>query len=54
MIVANSPAAIGADKSSVQIKIPNSPWLEIQNAAKSTIANKVIRLIEALRRAKLK
>jgi phosphopantothenoylcysteine decarboxylase/phosphopantothenate--cysteine ligase len=54
MIVANLPAAIGADKSNVQIKIPNSPWLEIQNAAKSTAANKIIRLVEKLHRAELK
>jgi phosphopantothenoylcysteine synthetase/decarboxylase len=54
MIIANSPASIGADKSNVQIKIPNSQWLEIRNAAKSAIANKIIRLIEKLHHAKLK
>ena len=54
MIIANSPASIGADKSNVQIKIPNSQWLEIQNAAKSAIANNIIRLIEKLHHAKLK
>ena len=54
MIVANSPAAIGADKSNVQIKIPNSSWLKIQNATKSATANKIIRLIEKLYKAKLK
>jgi phosphopantothenoylcysteine decarboxylase/phosphopantothenate--cysteine ligase len=54
MIVVNSPAAIGADKSNVQIKIQNSTWLEIQNAAKSTTANKIIRLVEKLHEAKLK
>ncbi len=48
MIVANSPAAIGADKSNIQIKIPNSAWLKTQNAAKSATANKIIRLIEKL------
>ena len=54
MIIANSPASIGADKSNVQIKTPNSQWLEIRNAAKSAIANKIIRLIEKLHHAKLK
>ena len=54
MIVANSPAAIGADKSSVQIKIPNSSWLKIENATKSATANKIIRLVEKLHRAGLK
>ena len=48
VIVANSPAAIGADKANFQIKIPDSPWLDIRNAAKSTTANKIIRLIEGL------
>jgi phosphopantothenoylcysteine decarboxylase/phosphopantothenate--cysteine ligase len=54
MIVANSPAAIGADKSNVQIKIPHSQWLEIQNAGKYATANKIIRLVEKLHKAKLK
>jgi len=54
IIVANSPAAIGADKSNVQIKIPNSSWLKIQNATKSATANKIIRLVEKLHRAGLK
>ncbi len=48
MIVANSPAAIGADKSNAQIKTTNSSWLKIQNATKSTTANKIIRLVEKL------
>jgi phosphopantothenoylcysteine decarboxylase/phosphopantothenate--cysteine ligase len=52
MIAANTPAAIGADRSNVQIKISNSQWLKIQNAKKSAIANKIIRLIEKLHRAK--
>jgi len=54
MIVANSPAAIGADKSNIQIKIPNSSWLEFQNATKSTAANKIIHLAEKLYLAGLK
>jgi len=48
MIVANSPAAIGADKSNVQIKILNSSWIKIVNSTKSSTANKIIRLIEKL------
>lgn len=48
MIVANTPAAIGADKSSVQIKTRNMPWLKIQNATKSATASKIIRLAEKL------
>lgn len=54
MIVANSPAAIGADKSNVKIKTTNSTWLEIQNATKSTTANKIIRLVEKLHLTELK
>jgi phosphopantothenoylcysteine decarboxylase/phosphopantothenate--cysteine ligase len=49
MIVANTPAAIGAEKSNFQIKIPNSSWLEIQNATKITIAKTIIRMLEKLR-----
>ncbi len=54
MIVANTPAAIGADKSNVQIKIPDSSWIKIENATKSATANKIIRLVEKLHRAGLK
>jgi phosphopantothenoylcysteine decarboxylase/phosphopantothenate--cysteine ligase len=45
MIIANSPAAIGADKSSFQIKCPNSSWLDIQNATKFATAKKIIQLV---------
>jgi phosphopantothenoylcysteine decarboxylase/phosphopantothenate--cysteine ligase len=54
MIVANSPAAIGADKSNVQIKTQNSSWLEIQNATKSSTATKIIHMVEKLHRAGFK
>jgi phosphopantothenoylcysteine decarboxylase/phosphopantothenate--cysteine ligase len=50
MIVANTPAAIGANRSNVQIKIPNSPWLEIQNSTKITTAKNIFRMLEKLRR----
>jgi len=52
MIVANLPSSIGADKSSVQIKMPDSPWLEIKLTAKSVTAKKIIRLIGQLYRTK--
>ena len=48
MIIANTPAAIGAEKSTVQIKTLNSPWLKIENAAKAAIAGKIIALIEKI------
>jgi len=47
MIIANTPAAIGADKSTVQIKTPGSPWSKIENATKSFIAKKVVSVISA-------
>ncbi len=48
MIIANTPAAIGADKSTVQIKTPDSPWIKIENATKITTAKRIIRLIQNL------
>ncbi len=48
MIIANTPEAIGAEKSTVQIKTLNSPWLKIENAAKAAIAGKIIALIEKI------
>jgi len=46
MIVANTPAAIGADKSTVQIKTPCSGWMKIKNVAKAAIAERIIAVIE--------
>lgn len=46
MIVVNSPAAIGADKSTVQIKTPRSGWMKIKNAAKASIAERIIAVVE--------
>ena len=45
MIIANTSAAIGADKSTVHIKTPDSPWTKIESTAKITIAKKIIHLI---------
>ena len=45
MIIANSPDAIGSDKSTVQIKTPGSGWIKIENATKTTIAKKIIALL---------
>jgi len=50
MIVANTPAAIGTDRSTVQIKTLTSAWVRIENAAKSTTARKIVSLAEMLRR----
>lgn len=48
MIVANSPAAVGAQKVTVWIKIPGRQWLKTGPATKRVIADKIIRLIERL------
>jgi len=46
MIIANTPAAIGADKSTVQIKISGREWLKLPKASKTRIAPKIIHLVE--------
>ena len=48
MIIANTPAAIGSDKSSVQIKATGNKWLKIPQAGKTTIARKIISLVGGL------
>ncbi len=45
MIIANTFAAIGTDKSTVHIKTVNSAWTKIESTAKITIAKKIIHLI---------
>ncbi len=48
MIIVNMPAAIGSDKSTVEIKTADSGWLEIETAMKATIAKRIIHLMEKL------
>jgi phosphopantothenoylcysteine synthetase/decarboxylase len=48
MIIANTPAAIGADKSGVQLKTTCCSWVKFENASKIKIAEKIIRRIEKL------
>ena len=45
MIIANTPAAIGSDKSTIQIKTPDRKWLKLPHATKTTIAKKIIDLL---------
>ena len=45
MIIANTPAAIGSVKSSIQIKMPARKWLKLPHATKTTIAKKIIDLL---------
>jgi phosphopantothenoylcysteine synthetase/decarboxylase len=42
MIIVNTPAAIGAEKSTVQIKVPLHAWATIRNASKKTIAERIV------------
>ncbi|MBA7472565.1 Cysteine/Cysteine sulfinic acid decarboxylase [subsurface metagenome] len=45
MIIANPPAAIGAEKSSVHIKTPDHKWLKLPHATKTTVAKKIVDLL---------
>jgi phosphopantothenoylcysteine decarboxylase/phosphopantothenate--cysteine ligase len=46
MIIANTHAAIGADKTTVHIKTPHNKWKKIENKTKNFIAGKIIEEIE--------
>jgi phosphopantothenoylcysteine decarboxylase/phosphopantothenate--cysteine ligase len=45
MIIANTPAAIGSDKASVQIKMPDQKWLKLPQADKTKVAKKIVDLL---------
>jgi phosphopantothenoylcysteine decarboxylase/phosphopantothenate--cysteine ligase len=44
VIIANSPAAVGAENAAVHVKTANSRWMEMPTASKSKIAGEIIRL----------
>ena len=46
MIIANTTTAIGADKITIQIKMPERKWLKLAKASKTVIARKIISLME--------
>ena len=48
MIIANTPAAIGAEESVVEIKSAAGEWQSLPRASKTVIAKKIIKLIEEL------
>ena len=48
MIIANTPAAIGAEKATVQIKMPQTKWLRLPQTDKAKVARKIIALIEGI------
>jgi len=45
MIIANTPAAVNAEKSTVQIKITGREWLKLSQASKATIAKRIVSLV---------
>lgn len=47
MIIANTPSAIGAEKSTVHIKSPASSWLVLPEMRKTVAADRIIKLIES-------
>ena len=48
MIIANTLAAIGSDKTGVQIKRPDRKWLKLPKATKTELAKKIVVLIEGI------
>jgi phosphopantothenoylcysteine decarboxylase/phosphopantothenate--cysteine ligase len=46
MIIANTPSAIGAEKSTVHIKMPDSGWSKVEKVSKTTIARRTIMEVE--------
>jgi len=48
MIIANTPAAIGKDKSAIQVKTLTGDWLKLPSARKEATAVRLVRLIEKL------
>jgi phosphopantothenoylcysteine decarboxylase/phosphopantothenate--cysteine ligase len=48
MVIANSPAAIGCDKSTVHIKTLNHKWIKLPRATKAALARHIIRLMRML------
>jgi len=48
MVVANTPAAIGAEESAVHLKCCGQPWIEFPRAAKNAIARRLILEVEKL------
>jgi phosphopantothenoylcysteine decarboxylase/phosphopantothenate--cysteine ligase len=48
MIIANTPSAIAAAESSVQIKVPTGEWVRLPHANKTVTARRIIRAVEKL------
>ncbi len=52
IIVANAPGAIGAETSTLHIKVIGSDWIQVKNARKSMSAARMVRTIDAYNRRK--
>jgi hypothetical protein len=48
MIITNTPAAIGSDKTSVRIKTRERKWLRLPKASKAMVAREIIPLPETI------
>ena len=48
MIIANTSAAIGADKSTVQVKLADQEWIILAQTKKETIAREIVSLVGSL------
>ena len=48
MIVANSPAAIGTERSDVHIRTADSEWIKLEDSTKAATARTIVRLAEKL------
>jgi phosphopantothenoylcysteine decarboxylase/phosphopantothenate--cysteine ligase len=48
MIIANKVAAIGAERSAVEIKERGSGWVSVKRASKDAVAGRIISLVEGL------
>jgi phosphopantothenoylcysteine decarboxylase/phosphopantothenate--cysteine ligase len=46
MIIANTPGAIGAERTTVHIKRQDLEWVQVSEASKSIVAKRIISLIE--------
>ena len=49
MIISNTPSAIGAAKTTVQIKRATHGWVILKNKNKSQIARKIINIAESIK-----
>lgn len=54
MIVANTPAAIGSDRSTIEIMTADGRWTVLSNASKSVSSRRIVRLSQDLHASKMR